>query len=151
MPCIPSCRALPARARIGRREQRPEEREAPDRVRLGGGEMSRHDGPHGVPDDVGLFYFRGGHCAPGCIDELFYRKRTLYPARATRARQVEAHALVPSKGGEQRGKCIRAAAEAVNHEHRLAVAIDFDRNAPYKDHIPPPEMLQRGSCRDRNN
>jgi hypothetical protein len=119
---------------VGRRQQRAEEREAAHGAGMQRRKMRGDDGAHGVRDDVRLV--DAGRLAglQRRFDESRDGKRTLDPARAAGARQIEAHALVARKSGAERGPRIRGPAQPMDHDDRLALAVDLHGQAPRPQH-----------------
>ena len=115
--------------RLGRRQQGPEEGQAGDASGLGGGEVGRDDGAHRVRDDVRPLDSRALHDQARAVDEQRQRERALDPVRASRAGEVEANGPVARDGGQHRREAVGGAAEAVDHQHRLALALDLDGHA----------------------
>ena len=136
MPASPSARAFsPARA-----DARP----APGRAGRGAGRRARGSARAAAPPPPGgrprwsraSAPPRGRASSPSaahtrCIacDEALDRERPLHAVRAARAGQVGAHRPLPRQRGQHRGPHVRGAAEAVDHQDRVAVAVDLDGHA----------------------
>ncbi len=112
--------------RLGRGQQRAEERQARDASGLRGGEVRRDDRSHGVRDEVGPLDPRPLHDQTRPVEEQRQRERTVDPAGASRSRKVEANRPVARERLQHGREGVGRPAEAVDHQHRLALALDLD-------------------------
>lgn len=114
-------------------QQRPEQCQARDARRIRRGEMRRHDRAHRVRDDVRPLDAGPIHHQLRLVDEEVQGERALDSVRAARAGKVEADDPVTRDGGHHGRERVGGAAEAVQHEHGLAVSLDLDRH-PLDEH-----------------
>jgi hypothetical protein len=88
-----------------------------------------HDRSHRVRDDVRALDSQPLHDRERLVDEQVERERAVDPRGAARAGEVEADRPVAREGRQHGREGVGAAAEPVDHQHGLAVALDLDRHA----------------------
>jgi AcrR family transcriptional regulator len=129
--------------RLGRGQQRAEERQARDASGLRRREMGRDDRAHGVRDDVRALDPHPPHDQTRPVDEQRQRERTVDPAGASGSRKVEANGPVARERRQHGREGVGRPAEAVDHQHRLALALDLDGHAlDEHSHLPVPRYSE---------
>ena len=114
---------------VGRAQQRAEERQAPHQPRCRHREVKRDDGAERMRRHVHPRQPQRGADALHRLDEPLDRQRPLDPVGAAGARQVRAHGPVPGQRRQHGGPDVGGAAEAVDHQDGLAVAVGLDGHA----------------------
>src|SRR5688572_21388804 len=111
------------------REQRTEESQAPRERGEPRREVETHDGAERVAHQVGALHFEPVAHRLHALDVTLDRERALDPGGAAAARQVGTDRAVPGERAHERCPVVGGAAESVHQHHRVALAVDFHRDA----------------------
>ena len=133
--------------RVGRRQQRAEQRQAAHQLRCGRGQMERHDRAHGMGDHMRALDMQGRADPQHRLHEAIDRERTLDPCRPSGAGQIRPDGAMAHQRRHQRHPDVRGAAQPVNQQHVVArsVGLDGDPLDELRGHADPP--LRRPSRR----
>jgi len=91
--------------------------------------MGCDDRAHGVGDQVGPLDARPVHHEARLVDEECQGKPTFDPVGASRPGEVETDGPVTGERRQHGREGVGGPAKTVDHQHRLALAIDLDGHA----------------------
>ena len=135
-------RAQGRAGRFGRREQGAEEGQAGHASGIRRGQVSRDDRAHRVRDHVRPLDTHSLQDHTGLVEEQGQRQRTLDPVGAPRSWKVESNGPVMGERRQHGCEGVGGPAEAVDHQHRLALALDLDGHA-FDEHCRLPAAALR--------
>ena len=115
--------------RLGRRQQRAEEREAGHATGLRRGEMGGEDRAHRVRHHVGSVDPDALHDQARLVEEQRQGERTVGPRGPSRSGQVEPDGPEAREGGQHGSEGVGSPAEAVEHDDGLALSVGLDSHA----------------------
>lgn len=109
--------------------------------------MGRDDRAHRVRDYVRALDARSLQDHAGLVEEQRQRQRALDPVRASRSGKVESKDPVMGERRQQGGERVGGPSEAMDHQHRLALALDLDGHALDEHCRLPAATLRHGRLR----
>jgi AcrR family transcriptional regulator len=109
--------------------------------------MARNDRSHRMRDQVGPLDACFLHDDANLVEEHRQRERTLDPVGTSRSWQIEANDSVVGERWQHGRKGVGAAAEAVDHQHRLTFALDLNRHSFDEQSTLPDAAARHGHLR----